>query len=84
MSDAQTNNNLTNPVASLREIADEIERGDYGDVLTSSVVLRCVGDEDMCPISVFASGPENDLSHCLLALSAGKQLLINFEMQGDR
>lgn len=84
MSDAETENNLTDPVASLRQIADEIEKGDYGDVLTSAVVLRCVGDEDLCPVSVFASGSEHDLAHCVLALSAGKQLLINFEMTGDR
>lgn len=85
MSDAKTENNLIDPVACLRQIADEIERGEYGTVLTSAVVLRSVCDgDDIAAVNVFASGSEHDLAHCALALSAGQQMLINFEMAGDR
>lgn len=57
--------NMRDPVATLRVIADEIERGEWGDVGTLAVVL--LGDT----MEVFGAGRDSDGTSVAVLLQAG-------------
>lgn len=57
--------NMRDPVATLRKIADQIERGDYGDVGCLAVVL--LGDA----MEVFGAGTDSEGPSVGLLLHAG-------------
>lgn len=58
--------NLRDPVAALRKIADEIERGDYGDIGCLAVAL--LGDT----FEVFGAGPDSEGPSVSVLLQAGQ------------
>lgn len=57
--------NLRDPAAVLREIADAVERGDYGNVGAVAVVV--LGSQ----MDVFGFGPDSEAPSIALLLHAG-------------
>lgn len=57
--------NFRDPVATLRLIASQIERGEHGDV--ACIALAMLADE----FSVFGMGPEGDAPSVALLFQAG-------------
>ncbi len=57
--------NFRDPSSALRSLADEIERGDYGDVSTCAVSI--FGDK----LHVFGSGKDSESPTVALLLHAG-------------
>lgn len=62
--------NFRDPVATLRRIADEMERGDFGEVGTIGVVV--LGKA----MQVFGAGPDSDGLSVALLLQAGNLRLV--------
>jgi hypothetical protein len=60
------------PVKMLRNIADNIEKGDHGDINTLVVALW--GDEE---IRTFGGGKDSDMFHCTYLFGAAHTRLLN-------
>lgn len=56
-----------NVAKALRNLADDIEGGTFGEVLTCAVALSVAGE-----INIFGSGPSSDLASVYLALGRAK------------
>ena len=65
------------PVAFLRTLADEIEKGQHGDVGTLAVALLTEGDEDGSPLALFGGGRNCDLYRIAATFGAAQLYLLN-------
>ena len=65
--------NYRQVVPTLRNIADEIERGDYGDVESCGVVIS--GSK----LSVFGMGENSDVNTIAVLLHAGFDYLVSIQ-----
>ena len=65
------------PVKMLRNIADNIEKGEYGDVNT--IVVAAWGDEGL---ETFGGGRDSDMFHCTYLFGAAQARLLNLPFEG--
>lgn len=63
--------NYRDPAATLRVIADNIEAGEYGEVLEIALVMNADG------LEMFGMGRDNDAGTTCLLLAAGMQKLVS-------
>lgn len=59
------------PVQMLRNLADGIERGDYGGI--STIVIATFGDNGL---DVFGGGRDSGMEHCAFVLGAAHHRLL--------
>jgi hypothetical protein len=62
--------NFRDPVSTLREIANQIERGDRGQIGCIAMVI--MGDT----VEVLGIGPDSEVSSCAALLQAGNLRLV--------
>jgi len=72
------------PVAMLRGLIGEIEAGNYGDVRTIVIAMRCDATQNNAPLEVFSGGPETDISQVHFTFSAAQALLFQSYMEGQK
>lgn len=70
------------PVYFLRNLADEIERGQHGDVSTLAVALLTEGAEDGSPLATFGGGRNSDIYRVASAFGAAQLRLLNLIREG--
>ena len=61
--------NFRDVVATLRTIADEVERGDFGEVKCCAIAMRGTR------LNIFSCGPDADVSSAAIVLMAGANRL---------
>lgn len=71
-----------NPVTLLRNIADEIERGEHGEVNTLAIAMFVDGAEDGEPLAMFGGGRESDQYHVVAAFGAAQAKLLRVIGEG--
>lgn len=64
------------PVNFLRNLADEIEKGQHGEVSTLAIALLTEGAEDGWPLATFGGGRNSDIYHVAAAFGAAQNRLI--------
>ena len=64
------------PVNFLRNLADEIEKGQHGDVSTLAIALLTDGAETKYPLVTFGGGRNSDIHHVSSAFGAAQILLL--------
>lgn len=67
-----------NPVKMLRNIADQIEDGKYGDVNT--IVVATFGDVG---VDTFGGGKDSSLFHCAYLFGVAQTRLLNLPFGGE-
>lgn len=67
------------PAKMLRNIADNIEAGDYGDVTT--IVVATWGDNG---VDTFGGGKDSDMFHCSYLFGVAQTRLQNIPLEGER
>ena len=67
-----------NPVKMLRNIADQIEAGKYGDVNT--IVVATFGDAG---VDTFGGGKDSSLFHCAYLFGVAQTRLLNLPFGGE-
>ena len=72
------------PVTFLRNLAEDIEAGEFGDVRTIAIAMRCDVTQGNAPLAVFSGGRETDLSQVHFAFSAAQALLFQAYMEGQK
>lgn len=70
------------PVTMLRGLIESIEAGEFGDVRTIAIAIRCDATQSSAPLNVFSGGRETDLSQVHFAFSAAQALLFQAYMEG--
>lgn len=71
------------PVHFLRNLADEIEKGQHGDVSTLAISLLTEGAEDRSPIAAFGGGRNSDIYRVATAFGAAQLRLLNLIREGN-
>lgn len=71
--------NYRDPVATLRYLADQIEKGDHGDVRQVVVVLRRHADSE--PLCIFGMGPDSSIAADAMLLAAGHAWIVREAME---
>lgn len=64
------------PVTFLRNLAEDIEAGQFGNINTIAIAILSEGAEDGEPVSVFAGGRNSDLAYSVLALASAQARLL--------
>lgn len=72
------------PVHFLRNLADEIEKGQHGDVSTLAVALLTEGAEDGSPFAAFGGGRNSDIYRVAAAFGAAQLRLLNLIREGNQ
>jgi hypothetical protein len=65
------------PVIFLRTLAEEIEKGQRGDVTTLAVALLTEGAENGSPLATFGGGRNSDLYRVAATFGAAQLYLLN-------
>lgn len=72
------------PVTMLRGLIESIEAGEFGDVRTIAIAMRCDATQSSTPLAVFSGGRETDLSQVHFAFHAAQALLFQAFMEGQK
>ena len=72
------------PVHFLRNLADEIEKGQHGDVSTIAVAILTEGAEDGSPFAAFSGGRNSDLYRVASAFGAAQLRVLNLIREGNQ
>ena len=66
------------PVKMLRNLADNIENGEYGDITT--IVVATWGDEG---VTLFSGGKDSDMFHATYLFGVAHTRMLNLPLGGD-
>ena len=72
------------PVIFLRNLAEEIEKGQHGDVNTIAVALLTEGAEDGSPLATFGGGRNSDIYRVAATFGAAQLRLLNLIREGNQ
>ena len=72
------------PVHFLRNLADEIEKGQHGEVRTLAIALLTEGAEDGWPLATFGGGRNSDIYRVASAFGAAQLRLLNLIREGNQ
>lgn len=64
------------PATMLRNIAEEIEKGQHGKVITLAIAMFVDGAEDGEPLAMFGGGRDSDMYHVVAAYGAAQLKLL--------
>jgi hypothetical protein len=70
------------PATMLRNIADDIEKGQHGKVNTLAIAMFTEEAEDGCPLALFGGGRDSDPYHVAAAYGAAQVKLLRV-LSGD-
>jgi len=70
------------PVYFLQNLADEIEKGQHGDVSTLAIALLTEGAEDGSPFATFGGGRNSDICRVAAVFGAAQLRLLNLIREG--
>lgn len=70
------------PVTMLRNLAEDIEAGQYGDINTIAIALLTDGAETEYPLVTFGGGRNSDIHHVSAAFGAAQILLLRLIGEG--